>query len=472
MGSLKTEIRLIKEVMPSSSPLMSRSVPDQPSSSSQSGAISISNQPGSSADVQVNGDKNFVLHGASTDEVFMSFLTGTPATRYRINCSLQAGYPAMPPIWFCDSSDADIERILDNVNAMNSHSYLLLEMVKRLVMDLVSNYSLPSPQFLSNLLIDDAFDESDEEENNEGSEEGSSENDDFFDDADFHMDLSDDEAAAAAAAGEQEEGGSSRKRQSVDAAGEELEPDKQLILDRLVALQTQKNVTAASEAATIASTLARSASQPGVAQAAVSPASSSLPQQHQTPGSGSGGKSKLKATWSSIQATDRLMKELRDTFKSDNHKQGVFSVELVDDNLYEWNVKLNQVDPESSLAKDMKKYERKFGVHFIHLNITYKPTFPYSPPFIRVVRPPIAGGFVLSGGAICMELLTTQGWSSAYSIEHVIVQIQATIVKGRARINFSETKGVYTLTKAQQSFKTLEAMHLKNGWNTPPKWEG
>ena len=35
-----------------------------------------------------------------------------------------------------------------------------------------------------------------------------------------------------------------------------------------------------------------------------------------------------------------------------------------------------------------------------------------------------------------------QGWSSAYSIESVIVQISATLVKGKARINFKENEKV------------------------------
>lgn len=35
-----------------------------------------------------------------------------------------------------------------------------------------------------------------------------------------------------------------------------------------------------------------------------------------------------------------------------------------------------------------------------------------------------------------MELLTKQGWSSAYSIESLILQIAATLVKGKARIQF------------------------------------
>ena len=52
----------------------------------------------------------------------------------------------------------------------------------------------------------------------------------------------------------------------------------------------------------------------------------------------------------------------------------------------------------------------------------------------------ISGGYVLVGGAICMELLTKQGWSSAYTVEAIIMQIAATLVKGGARIHFGANK--------------------------------
>eukprot|EP00058_Branchiostoma_floridae_P016529 XP_002602017.1 hypothetical protein BRAFLDRAFT_82604 [Branchiostoma floridae] len=69
-----------------------------------------------------------------------------------------------------------------------------------------------------------------------------------------------------------------------------------------------------------------------------------------------------------------------------------------------------------------------------------KENFPFDPPFVRIIAPIINGGYVLGGGAICMELLTKQGWSSAYTIEAVIMQISATLVKGKARINFNANK--------------------------------
>jgi len=101
----------------------------------------------------------------------------------------------------------------------------------------------------------------------------------------------------------------------------------------------------------------------------------------------------------------------------------------------------------------------------------FKDNFPYEPPFVRLVSPIISNGFVLGGGAICMELLTKQGWSSAYSIESVILQIAATLVKGKARVQF-DVKGQYSLAKAQQSFKSLVQIHAKSGWYTPPKEDG
>lgn len=179
----------------------------------------------------------------------------------------------------------------------------------------------------------------------------------------------------------------------------------------------------------------------------------------------------------SVQATDRLMKELRDIYRSDSYKKGMYSIDLVSDSLYEWNVRLMSVDPDSPLHNDLILLKEKEGKDSILLNMLFKETYPFEPPFVRVVYPVISGGYVLVGGAICMELLTKQGWSSAYTVEAVIMQIAATLVKGKARIQFNYAKvvdqqGQYTLARAQQSFKSLVQIHEKNGWFTPPKEDG
>jgi len=177
----------------------------------------------------------------------------------------------------------------------------------------------------------------------------------------------------------------------------------------------------------------------------------------------------LKGTVSgSVQATDRLMKELRDIYKSPSFKSGAYQVELVNDSLYEWNVKIMRVDPDSPLAEDLKKLKEKEGKDHILMSFMFKDTFPFDPPFVRMIHPVLHGGYVLDGGALCMELMTPQGWSSAYTIEAVIMQLSATLVKGKARIKFDAPRGTYNLARAQQSFRSLVHIHEKNGWFTPP----
>lgn len=163
--------------------------------------------------------------------------------------------------------------------------------------------------------------------------------------------------------------------------------------------------------------------------------------------------------------TKRLMKEFHDVNRKNDLK--IFSAELVRDNLYEWNVKLHTIDGDSLLYRDMVET----GAKYILLNITFPENFPFAPPFMRVLAPRIEGGFVLDGGAICMELLTPKGWSSAYTVEAVILQFSAAVVKGKGRIDRG-CKKAFSKKEAESAFKRLVKTHEKYGWVTPPKSEG
>jgi ubiquitin-conjugating enzyme E2 Q len=68
-------------------------------------------------------------------------------------------------------------------------------------------------------------------------------------------------------------------------------------------------------------------------------------------------------------------------------------------------VRLFHVDPESPLAHDMVELD----VRHILVHLIFPENFPFAPPFMRVVEPRIEKGFVMEGGAICMELLTPRG---------------------------------------------------------------
>ena len=66
------------------------------------------------------------------------------------------------------------------------------------------------------------------------------------------------------------------------------------------------------------------------------------------------------------------------------------------------------MDGDSPLATDMVKYKETEGKDHILLSFIFKDTFPFDPPFVRMVHPVLSGGYVLDGGALCMELLTPQ----------------------------------------------------------------
>lgn len=180
------------------------------------------------------------------------------------------------------------------------------------------------------------------------------------------------------------------------------------------------------------------------------------------------------------------MKELRDIYRSDSFKRNIYSIELVNDSIYEWNIRLMSVDPDSPLHNDLLMLKEKEGKDSILLNIIFKETYPFEPPFVRVVHPIISGelknftlkiviniirligGYVLLGGAICMELLTKQGWSSAYTVEALIMQISATLVKGKARIQFGATK-VCTYSFDNQFISFLFSFRVNIVWHVPNK---
>lgn len=84
-----------------------------------------------------------------------------------------------------------------------------------------------------------------------------------------------------------------------------------------------------------------------------------------------------------------------------------------------WGV---QVDPESPLWRDMQDS----GVSCVQLSVSFPDNFPFAPPFVRVLSPHIERGFVMEGGAICMELLTPRGWASAYTVEAILIQASFT----------------------------------------------
>lgn len=86
-------------------------------------------------------------------------------------------------------------------------------------------------------------------------------------------------------------------------------------------------------------------------------------------------------------ATKRLMREIDEIYRSETFKNGDFTVEMVDESIYNWDVELRSIDKDSALYKDLMKLKVKEGVDCIKLNFTFNDKYPIEPPFVRVVYP-------------------------------------------------------------------------------------
>ncbi|KAI1301447.1 Ubiquitin-conjugating enzyme E2 Q1 [Halotydeus destructor] len=369
--------------------------------------------------------ERFQMVTATVDELTCRFI-GKHGKRLDIHANFTETYPSVPPVWFSDAEDAVIVGIVSSLSNTTGANNFVIEQVKLLVQELcrVSNLPLPIESLEMLNLPYSALNGSCPNNSTFPTENSTDSGFSYInDDNDNHQRQSDTEEDS-----DMEEDEDLPIEMEEEATGPDRNKDEGLSREHTATLERLKQ---------------------------------------------SQRDSYLKGSVSgSVQATDRLMKELREVYRSDSYKKGVYAVDLVNDSLYEWNVKILIVDSDSALANDLQLLKEKEGKDHILLNILFKETYPFEPPFIRIVTPTITGGYVLGGGAICMELLTKQGWSSAYTVEAIILQISATLVKGKARIQFNGTKGQYSLARAQQSFKSLVQIHEKNGWFTPPKEDG
>jgi ubiquitin-conjugating enzyme E2 Q len=176
--------------------------------------------------------------------------------------------------------------------------------------------------------------------------------------------------------------------------------------------------------------------------------------------------------WATSAATKRLMKDFKDVIqiqkKEPAHELGWHIDEDKMENMYQWIVELHSFDPELPLANDMKKKD----VKSIVLELRFGKDYPMSPPFVRVIRPRFlgfqqgGGGHVTAGGAMCMQLLTNDGWSAVSSIESVLLQVRMAISSREpkpARLQ-SGPPADYGVGEAIEAYMRACAVH---GWTVP-----
>lgn len=175
----------------------------------------------------------------------------------------------------------------------------------------------------------------------------------------------------------------------------------------------------------------------------------------------------------STNTTRTLMKMLRETLKVQEttpaHELGWYVHGDDLDNVYQWIVELHSFESTLPLAKDMKSA----GMTSVVLELRFTNQFPFSPPFVRVIRPRFmsfaagGGGHVTIGGALCMELLTNNGWLLSTSIENVLLQVRMAMSSTEprpARLEKGLSHASYGVGEAIDAYKRACQMH---GWTAP-----
>lgn len=125
----------------------------------------------------------------------------------------------------------------------------------------------------------------------------------------------------------------------------------------------------------------------------------------------------------------RLMRELRTTAEQREKlsKEDGVELDLADpegSDLRVWLLRLMTpgIDPQSALGKQL----RQFGVPAIDIEVWVPDGFPYEPPRLRILKPSFSTGsfWVQTHGALCLEVLTKQGWSPAMSLPQLGVHVK------------------------------------------------
>lgn len=176
------------------------------------------------------------------------------------------------------------------------------------------------------------------------------------------------------------------------------------------------------------------------------------------------------ATSASAQALMRLLREaLSVQGKTPPATLGWHIDSNLVNNMYQWIVELHSFPKDLPLAKDLKEA----GLTSVVLEVRFTNQIPFSPPFIRVVKPRFlsfnqgGGGNITEGGAMCMEVLTNNGWSAGLSMESLLLQVRLVICDEERPARLArgwQAKSTYGIGEAMEAYVRACKAH---GWTVP-----
>ncbi|CAJ1352614.1 unnamed protein product [Effrenium voratum] len=117
---------------------------------------------------------------------------------------------------------------------------------------------------------------------------------------------------------------------------------------------------------------------------------------------------------------------------------------------------LLRLQAEGFTGSELGRQLERWDVDAVELEIWIPPRFPVGPPAVRVLRPSFAPGsfYIHAYGALCAEVLSSQGWSPGLTLPQLGLQIKTLLLQGTGRLVGS---GPMTLADAASRER---AMHV------------
>jgi ubiquitin-protein ligase len=161
----------------------------------------------------------------------------------------------------------------------------------------------------------------------------------------------------------------------------------------------------------------------------------------------------------------RIMGELKRLQKQNDQldkDSGLHYVMHLDEsNLYkiQFSLPVDNFTKDDVLRKDMEA----FGYNEILTEFILPPNYPFEPPFVRLLNPrfQFMTGHITSGGSICMELLTNQGWTQTTTMQKILLIIKMNMLDGGARIDPVNHSRPYGMSEAKSAYDRMLRSH---GW--------
>mmetsp|Transcript_66643 Transcript_66643/g.152595 ORF Transcript_66643/g.152595 Transcript_66643/m.152595 type:complete len:508 (-) Transcript_66643:97-1620(-) len=171
-----------------------------------------------------------------------------------------------------------------------------------------------------------------------------------------------------------------------------------------------------------------------------------------------------------VRALRRLMKERQMLMDSAIELRQSGIVFLWDDEQPQiWGLRMlcSAIDPASRLGTQLREKD----IRSIDFEVFFPDDYPVRPPKVRVIRPEFQDSsfWVLTKGALCLEILTLQGWSPAVASEQLARHIIAMMTAATHGEIVRDLPGTSFFTGAGRddswaAMATVEQLH--KGWGT------